>query len=478
MNSFATLTFIYALFTLISSGILYDSFRKKMDMSAVYFLISEQCTMITCIVLVALNTKIVESSNFWTGLANFAFLSAEVAILFSLLSLTKKMEKIWFLLGIFLVALVATSLELIRDHVHPQTSVLLLSICSLSLFIANYLICKFRLSKQLLGNQFLSWFTWFELGLVGYGFIRVLSYFAPAPIIPRETPSTLAVVIFSTFVVIGAFRYMSYIGLRITWVDPENPSQNQLNRALAQAVIEKDQLLRGLIASNRALGISALASSLAHQLSQPLTTIALHADTTRRNLTQAKQDPRLISSLDKISTQSTKLAELVQNLRGLFESRNYQFEPINLQKITEEIIEITKPSLEAKKISLIKDYQGNPIVYGDSMQIQQVMINVLNNAIDALMQGKEGNKKIFISITNNEEFSTLEIRDNGGGIDQAMLADIFELYKTTKQGGLGLGLWLSKAIMERHHGSITASNDATGGAVFKIEIPMYQTPSQ
>jgi len=478
MNSFATLTFIYALFTLISSGILYGSFRKKMDTSAIYFLISEQCTMITCIILVALNTKMVESSNYWTGLANFAFLGAEVAILFSLLSLIRKIEKKWFLWAIPLVALVAISLELIRDHVQPQTSVLLLAICSLSLFVVNYLICRFRLPKQLSANQFLRWFTWFELGLVAYGFVRVLSYFAPVPIIPRETPNTLAVVIFSTFVVFGAFRYMSYIGLRITWVDPENPSQNLLNRALAQAIIEKDQLLRGLIASNRALGISALASSLAHQLSQPLTTIALHADTTRRNLAQAKQDPKLISSLDKISTQSTKLAELVQNLRGLFESRNYQFEPINLQKITEEIIEITMPSLKAKKISLIKDYQANPIVYGDSMQIQQVMINVLNNAVDALMQGQEEDKKIFISITNNEKFSTLEIRDNGGGINQALLTDIFELYKTTKQGGLGLGLWLSKTIMERHHGSITASNDTTGGAVFKIEIPMHQTRSQ
>jgi len=477
MNSFATLTFIYALFTLISSGILYGSFRKKIDTSAVYFLISEQCTMIGCIVLVVLNTKMVESSNFWTGLANFSFLSAEVAILFSLLSLTRKIGNIWFLVGIFLVVLVATSLELIRDHVHPQTSVLLMTTCSLSLFIANYLICRFRLSKKLLGNQFLSWFTWFELGLVGYGFVRVLSYFAPTPIIPRETPNSLAVVIFSTFVVIGAFRYMSYIGLRITWVDPENPSQNQLNKPLAQAIIEKDQLMQGLIASNRALGISALASSLAHQLSQPLTTIALHADATRRDLAQAKQDPSLIDSLDKISTQSTKLAELVQNLRALFESRSYQFELINLQKITEEIIEITMPSLQAKKISLIKDYQANPIVYGNSIQLQQVMINVLNNATDALMRVKEENKKIFISITNNEKFSTLEIRDNGAGISQAMLTDIFELYKTTKQGGLGLGLWLSKTIMERHHGSITVSNDAAGGAVFKIEIPMHQTLS-
>ena len=271
----------------------------------------------------------------------------------------------------------------------------------------------------------------------------------------------------------GTFRYISYIGLRITWVDPKNPAQNLLNKPLAKAIEEKDQLLRSLIASNRVIGISALASSLAHQLSQPLTTIALSADTTRRSLIQAGQDQGVITSLDEISTQSTKLAELVKNLRQLFGPRSYEFGPANLQKVVNEIVEIVEPTLEAKKITLLKDYQSNPVVHGDSIQIQQVLINVLNNAVDSLTQDKTTPKVISIHIASGDNSATITIKDTGTGIDQKLLPSIFELYKTTKQGGLGVGLWLSKIIMERHSGSISAANDPGGGAIFKIEIPLH-----
>lgn len=300
----------------------------------------------------------------------------------------------------------------------------------------------------------------------------MLGYFSPAPIRPWDTPNTVALIIFSYYLVIGTFRYISYIGLRISWVNPINPSQNPLNKNLVNAMEEKDQLLRGLIASNRVIGISALASSLAHQLSQPLTTIALRADTTRRNLEGNTQDPKVLSSLDEISTQSSKLADLVKNLRRLFGSRDYKFASVNLQKIIEEIIEIVQPSLDAKKIRLIKYFYCDPMIFGDSIQLQQVFINILNNGIDAIEQADSENKEILISIRKRDKFAIVEIKDNGGGIDQKVVSNIFDLYKTTKQGGLGVGLWLSKTIIEQHHGSISAQNDGEGHAVITLEIPL------
>ena len=475
MNSFATLGLIYALFTVVSSSILYGSFRKKMDASAIYFLISEICMTSTCAAIFLINMKIIYPNVIWTVIPNFSALCAEVAILFSVLSLTKKIHRKWFLLALILTGSLAIFLELIRSEASLQTVVWIFTGSLMCLFSANYFVCKFKLPAALSKNEFMRLFTWLQLAIVIYGFIRLVANLLPSPIVPRDTPSDLAVVVFSIYVVAGAFRYIAYIGLRITWIDPLNPSQNRLNKPLAQAIEEKDQLLRGLIASNRVIGISALASSLAHQLSQPLTTIALRADTTRRSLVQTGQDPQTIASLDEISSQSTKLAELVKNLRQLFGSRGYEFAPINLQKITDEIIEIVEPSLEAKKIVLLKNYESNPVVYGDSIQIQQVLINVFNNAIDVLAQVKTGQKEILIGITSNKAFATLTIKDSGDGIDPKLLPDIFELYKTTKKGGLGVGLWLSKTIIEHHHGHITAFNDANGGAIFKIQIPLHRT---
>jgi signal transduction histidine kinase len=475
MNSIAILVLTYALFTLISSGFLFASFRKKLDESAVYFLISELCMAITCVILFLKNTDLIQTSPMWLGIPNFTALCAELAILFSIVSLTKKVDRKRAIFGFALLALFMVAMETLRGHLPPQATVFMVTLCTTALFVTNFYVCRFTLPPVLAGNQFMRMFTWFELGMVVYGIVRILGSFAATPIVPRDNPGNLTLIIFSFYVVMGTFRYLSYIGLRITWVDPEKPTQNQLNEPLLRVIEEKDRLLGGLIASNRMIGISALASSLAHQLSQPLTTIALRVDTVLRDLAQSNTDQKNIASLNEISSQSTKLADLVKNLRQLFGSRSSEFAPFNLKKVVDEITEIVMPSLEAKKITLTRDYQSNPVAYGDKIQIQQVLINTLNNAIDALIDSNVKQKEIVIGIANNENTATITIKDNGGGIDHDLLLTIFDLYKTTKKEGLGVGLWLSKTIMESHHGSISASNDPNGGAIFTIDIPMQHT---
>jgi signal transduction histidine kinase len=473
MNSFATLSLIYAIFTLISSIILYSSFRKKMDGSAVYFLFSELCMGIVCIVIFLINKKLVVNGPIWTAIPNFCNIAAEIAVYFSVASLTRKVEKKWFFFAITAVALMALLIELLRDQLAIQTIVVLFAGTLTCVFITNYVVCRYKLPKALSSNEFMRLFTWLELGLIFFGLIRISATFLSAPILPRYDPSDLSVLIFSMYIVLACFRYFAYLGIRITFIDPSNPSQNRLNKPLIQAIEEKDQLLMGLIASNRMIGISALSSSLAHQLSQPLTTIALRADTTRRDLVQSGQDPRTIASLDEISAQSTKLSGLVKNLRQFFNASKDEFAPVNLQKKIDAIIEIVEPDLEAKKITLVKDYQSDPIVFGDAIQIQQVLINVMNNAIDALVQSKVKQKEICITLSHHESMATLIIKDNGGGIDPQLLPSIFDLYKTSKKEGLGVGLWLSKTIMARHQGSITAMSLPSGWTEFKITLPMH-----
>lgn len=474
MNSFGSLSLSYLLFTLVSSGILFLVFRKRMDASAIYFLIAELFMAISCALLVATNSNYlrIESVGLW--LTNFTTLSSEVAILFSIRSLVKKVDQRYFLLGIFLIGLLATLLGFVRDSGHLQLAILIYATALTGLSFLIYLACKNVTSSALANNQFMRTIRLLEMVLVAYGILRMLTYFSSTPIVPRNAPTDLAVLIFAVYIVISSFRYMTYVGLRITWVDPRNPSQNPLNKPLVTVLEEKDHLLRGLIASNRVIGISALASSLAHQLSQPLTAIALRAETTRRDLSQSKENAHLIASLDEISLQSGKLAELVKNLRQLFSSRNYDFQPVNLQDITNEILELVQPTLAAHKVSLSKDYHSNPTVFGDGIQLQQVLINVFNNAIDALKQSKSNNKEITLTISQDEKVATLVISDNGPGIQSEALPSIFELYKTTKQSGLGVGLWLSKTILERHHGNIKASKNPSGGAIFTIEVPLNQ----
>ena len=477
MNSFATLSLIYAIFTLVSSIILYNSFRKKMDDSSLYFLFSEMCMGITCVVIFLINRKIIVNAPIWTAIPNFSNIAAEIAVFFSVVSLTRKIAKKWFFFAMAAVALLALLIELTRDQFAIQTIVWIFASTLTCVFITNYVVCRFKLPKALSSNEFMRLFTWLELGLVVFGLIRISATFLSAPILPRYDPTDLGVLIFSMYIVLVCFRYFAYLGIRITFIDPSNPAQNRLNKPLVQAIEEKDQLLLGLIASNRVIGISALASSLAHQLSQPLTTIALRADTTRRDLVQSGQDPRTIASLDEISAQSTKLSGLIKNLRQFFAANSDEFAPVNLQKKIDAIIEIVEPNLEAKKITLVKDYQSDPTVFGDAIQIQQVLINVMTNAIDALVQSNSKQKEICITLSHHEKIATLIIKDSGGGIDPQLMPSIFDLYKSNKKQGLGVGLWLSRTIMARHQGSITAMSHPSGWTEFKITLPVHDEAS-
>lgn len=429
--------------------------------------------LIACATLFLLNTKLIDPSVFSIGIPNFAALCAELAILFSILTIRHPVDKKWFFLGLVLVTLLTIVFETFRDQDEHKLVIFLHALILTALFAYNYVLCSTKLIPVFSDNPFIHLFRWFELGLVGFGLMRVLASLIGAPVMPREAPSDLAIIVFSLYVLMGSLRYVSYVGFRITWVDPNNLSENALNKTLVKAIEEKNHLLRGLIASNRVIGLSVLASSLAHQLSQPLTTIALRAETTRRSLAGTKQSQLTMASLDEISAQSAKLAGLVRNLRQLFSSKTNHFKPVDLRQATDEILEVIRPALESPKIFLTLDYQANPIVFGDDIQIQQVLINILNNAIDSLSQGTVSNRQIHITLTQRDDLAILCIKDNGQGIDPEILPVVFDLYTTSKENGLGVGLWLSKTIVERHNGKISVSNAATGGAEFCIELPLH-----
>lgn len=472
MNSITTLALIYLLFTLGSSAIIYRAFEKKLDTSAKYFLTAEMFMSIVAVMLFFQNYDPNFSTPVTLAIANFCTIGSEICILLSIINLQKNTPSQTLFFALLLTGIFVIIAEVLRASYGSRIVVLLFNIVICSIALSTYFYSKYNLNSDLIHSQFMRSFRFFELGLFVIALVRGASFFSNTLLVPRDTPPTIVVFIFSIYVVFSVFRYMSYIGLRITWIDPRTWAINPLNKELAKAIQEKDQLLRGLIASNRVIGISALASSLAHQLSQPLTAISLQADRSRRELSKSSDNPVLANSLDEISTQSGKLAELVKNLRQLFSSRNYEFHSFSLLKACREILDIVEPTLQSKKISLVQHIDSEPLVHGDTIQIQQVLINVFNNAIDVISSAPEGAREIALTITQDDQVATLMVEDSGDGIDPSLLPSIFELYKTTKQGGLGVGLWLSKTIMERHHGSITAKNSPRGGAIFEIQIPL------
>lgn len=470
MHPFTPLFILYALITLASACTFYLSFRKHVDLSGRYFLTAELNTLVVLIMLILTNSmqSLEQPMIFW--ICNVVGLTADATIFFSLYTLERKINFKQCLLVIAAIIAYCVLIEFLRI-IYPRSPNLMYSMASFTFACLTATICFSVADDALKKNPFFIGIKWIQVSLALFSLLRMLSYFSQDQVSPRH-PSNVSIILFAFYCALATFRYISYQSLRISWVNSKTQDANPLNKNLAFAIKEKDNLLRGLIASNRVLGISALASSLAHQISQPLTALALQTDSLKRDLSKDQSNARHVMVLDKVSHQLSKLSALVKNLRQLFNSRGYDFNELQLDKVTDEILEIIDPTLKSKKIQLNKVVTANPIILGDAIQIQQVLINLFNNATDAIENSNSALREIKLIISADHQFSIISIEDTGNGLDAAMLPYLFELYKTTKKNGLGVGLWLSKTIIDKHHGTIHASNSSAGGAVFTFRIPL------
>jgi len=470
MNNIVILAALFGLMPIGTASILYASFRGQGDTSANYFLFAEVIILPGILLVMLTNLDPYFNQPLAFFFCNSLINISELGVIFSIYALSKKPNKKLFYLAVIGIFIYSSIAEYARIKVNPIFPLLMVSLLSAAFSFATYGICKTFKDIELQNNLFLKWFGRLEIGLGLFSVLRACSYFSSTPISSQNPPAIVSL-LFAIFAALCIFRYISYHSLRISWVDPRTSAQNALNANLAKALQEKDQLLHSLIASNRVLGISALANSLAHQLSQPLTGIALQTETLKRNLAESNPNEASVKSLNKITRQLSKLSELVKNLRQLFSFKTHQFQEINLQEITEEVLEIVEPALRENQIQLIKQYDGDVRVHGDAIQIQQVLINLFNNAIDAINLSKLPAREIKLTISTLDGYGIISIADSGTGVDANLLPNIFDLYKTTKNDGLGVGLWLNKIIIDKHKGKISVLNGKNGGAIFKVAIP-------
>ena len=478
MNSLAALSIAYLLITICSASILYFSFNGKIDASGKYFFLGELTIIpgIVGIALINLEPQLLRPELLF--IVNASAWISHVCVLFSVYALSTTTNHKKFTLAIFGGAIYALVIEVLRNESASITTLtLVVSVVDAIFCFWTYATCKSTQVKDLSKNLFFGWFKYIEVMLGLFAIIRIISCLTNDTPINARIPSLPATIFYILFMILNVFRYISYQSLRISWVDFRTNSINPLNRNLAVVTQEKNSLVQGLIASNRVIGIGAMASSLAHQLSQPLTTIGLQTETLKRDLSKDNQNKDTVAVLDKVNFQLSKLSNLVLNLRQLFNTNQNEFQRINLTSTIHEIIEIIEPTIESKRIHLKHHISGDLYISGDAIQIQQVIINLLNNAIDAIDAANSSTREIRITTSHENNRALLLIEDTGGGIDLEVLPSIFELYKTTKKDGLGIGLWLSKTIINRHHGNIFASNNPIGGAIFTIDIPLNHTHS-
>jgi two-component system, LuxR family, sensor kinase FixL len=228
----------------------------------------------------------------------------------------------------------------------------------------------------------------------------------------------------------------------------------------------------------RVASVGELSAALAHELNQPLTAILSNAQAAQLFLARDDVDLDDIRDiLRDIVSDDQRAGEVISRLRNLLKKSEFQPQELNASELIGEVLKLMKHELTARAVRVVTEFTADlPSIVGDRVQLQQVLINLILNANDAMSRQAENARTLTLS-SNRVENSTVQISvtDTGSGIPPGDEEKVFEPYHTTKAQGLGLGLSLSRSIIRAHGGRLWAENRAGAGATFHFTIPEWES---
>jgi signal transduction histidine kinase len=241
------------------------------------------------------------------------------------------------------------------------------------------------------------------------------------------------------------------------------------------AEMEARELRGNLAHAGRVTLLGQLASALAHELSQPLGAILRNAEAAEIMLQSSAPDLEELRAIVKdILSDDARAGHVIDRLRSLLKRRSVDTQSIELPSVISEVLALVQADAAARQVKIaFSAMSGLPTVSGDRVHLQQVMLNLLVNAMDALEGCSPDQRTIQVS-TLRLDPATVEVRvvDNGPGIPGESLERLFEPFFTTKSTGMGMGLPVSKTIIEAHKGKLWAENGPAGGACFCFTVPV------
>ena len=246
-------------------------------------------------------------------------------------------------------------------------------------------------------------------------------------------------------------------------------SEQRRRRAEDEAQRQRDELAHAL----RVATLGELTASLSHELGQPLTAIVANAQAMRRMIAadQAMQDVK--EALEDLVADAKRAAEIMHRLRALFRKEPAVREPVDVDAAIEDVLRLLATNLRSQQI-LVHLTRGErlPAVLGDGVQVRQILINLLLNAEDAIALTSDGPREIHIETSQSSPGCVaIAIRDSGIGLAESELERIFEHFVSTKPQGLGMGLAISRSIVEAHGGRIWATRNDGRGITMHVEFP-------
>jgi C4-dicarboxylate-specific signal transduction histidine kinase len=220
-----------------------------------------------------------------------------------------------------------------------------------------------------------------------------------------------------------------------------------------------------------------LSGSIAHEINQPLTAILSNAQAALRLLGQTPPDLEEVrDALQDIVQEDNRAGEVIHRLRHLLKKGERKFESVNINDLVRSTAALLNHELIGREIGLRFDLENRLfLTSGDSVQLQQVLLNLVMNGMDAMASTPANQRHILIS-TRGMDSGSVEVRvkDRGHGIRPLENKRLFEPFYTTKEHGLGLGLAICSTIIQVHGGQLTLLNDARGGAIAMFSLPSLE----
>jgi C4-dicarboxylate-specific signal transduction histidine kinase len=223
--------------------------------------------------------------------------------------------------------------------------------------------------------------------------------------------------------------------------------------------------------------VGEMATGIAHELNQPLSAIANFARGCLRRLRLDHVDPReLIAPLEEVCEQAVRASEILSHVRDFVRKSELQVKPVNINHIVHSVVKFTE--LEARQYGAtvaLQLAQNLPPVLADSIMVEQVICNIVHNAFEAMAEAHSAQRAVDIS-TRAIDGNAIEVEvvDTGPGIDGAVIDQVFDPFFTTKVEGVGMGLSISRSIIEMHGGRVRAESGKQGGTTFRFTLPMSE----
>src|SRR5450755_844119 len=240
------------------------------------------------------------------------------------------------------------------------------------------------------------------------------------------------------------------------------------------AEVQSRQRMAELAHVNRFSTAGVLTASIAHEINQPLGAILTNAETADEILNSPSPDIAELKDIVKDILQDDRRAgEVIRRMRSLLKKAPFELKNIDLNDLVRETVEFLSALAIARRVELLSLITPDALpILGDRIQLQQVILNLVVNGIDAMKDTPTENRIIIIWTSRAENFAELSVLDHGSGISVDKLKTVFEPFYTSKAEGMGMGLSIARTIVEAHYGLIWAENRDHGGASFQIRLPL------